>query len=393
MERDVEGSVRAGFGTVQDITERKQAEEQVQHLLHDVEQWAVEMDATITAIADGVVIYGPDGTITRINRPAEEILGYAPEIAALSPPERQAFVRVESVAGDLLPLEDQPPWRALHGDTVQNMVVAFTRADGTRRWCSTSAAPILSPEGAILGAVATMSDITALRDLQQRQEDLLHIVSHDLRTPLAVIHGHMELLEEALRGRGIDGELTMSTSTIDRNVQRMNTMIQDLVEMARLEGRQFALSLEEVALQCYVPDLLARVRDILPVQRVALDIPIDLPPVRADYSRLERILLNLLTNAFKYSTPETPVHIQASRHDTEIIITVTDHGRGIVPKDVPHLFERFYRAGSERQAEGIGLGLYITKLLVESHGGRIWVESEVGEGSTFSFTLPLVTPE
>jgi signal transduction histidine kinase len=244
--------------------------------------------------------------------------------------------------------------------------------------------------------ISQIDDITArkqaeahVQQLLRHQEDLLHIVSHDLRTPLAIIHGHMELLEEGLHERGIDSELTLNTSTIDRNVQRMNTMIQDLVEMARLEGRQFTLALEDVVLQRYVPDLLARVRDVLPVQRIALDIPADLPPVRADYSRLERILLNLLTNAFKYSTPETPVRLQASRQENEIVITVTDHGRGIAPKDVPHLFERFYRASSERQAEGIGLGLYITKLLVEAHGGRIWVESEVGKGSTFFLTLPV----
>jgi PAS domain S-box-containing protein len=374
---------------MRDITSLKHAEAQVQQLLHSVQQWAAEMDATITAIADGVVIYGPDGTITRINRAAEEILGYTPEIAALPPPERLAFVRVESAAGALLPLEDQPPWRALHGDTVQNMVVAFSRADGSCRWCSTSAAPIPASDGAILGAVATMSDITALRDLQQRQEDLLHIVSHDLRTPLAVIHGHMELLEDALRRRGIDGEFTMSTSTINRNVKRMNTMIQDLVEMARLEGQQFTLTLEDVTLQTYVPDLLTRVRHVLPVQRVEMEIPPDLSSARADYSRLERVLLNLLTNAFKYSTPDTPVRLQASRHGDEIVIAVTDQGRGIDPKDLPHLFERFYRADSERKAEGIGLGLYITKLLIEVHGGRIWVESAVGKGSTFSFTLPV----
>ncbi len=156
----------------------------------------------------------------------------------------------------------------------------------------------------------------------------------------------------------------------------MNTMIHDLVEIARLEGQQFTLALDDVALHHYVPDLLARVRNVLPVQRVALNIPTDLPPVRADASRLERILFNLLTNAFKYSAPETPVRIQASRHNATVIITVTDHGHGIAPKDLPHLFERFYHASDGRKAEGIGLGLYFTKLLVEAHGGRIWVESE-----------------
>ena len=378
---------------MRDITALKHAEAHVQQLLRSVEQWAAEMDATITAIADGVIIYGPDAEITRINRAAEEIFGYTPAMEAPSFADRAAHLCIESVDNTPVPFEALPPLRALRGETIHGMVLSITRTGGQRRWVAVSAAPIPASDGDIAGAVATLSDITALRELQQRQEELLHIVSHDLRTPLTVIHGHMELLEEALRDRQIDGTLTLSTSTIDRNVHRMNAMIQDLVDMARLEGRQFTLSLETVALQAYVPDLLARLQNILPVQRILTELPPDLPPVRADYSRLERMLLNLLTNAFKYSTAETPVRLQASRQGDEIVIMVSDQGRGIAPQDISHLFERFYRAGSERKAEGIGLGLYITRLLVEAHGGRIWVESEVGKGSTFAFTLPMAESE
>lgn len=378
------------FAAIRDITERQQAEERIQQLLRSVEQWAAEMDATITAMADGVIIYGADATITRINSAAELLLGYTSQLEALPFPERLTHLQVESGEGKPLTLEEQPPWRALHGETIQGMILAFTRSDGHRRWISVSAAPIPSPEGEILGAVATLADITPLRELQQRQADLLYIVSHDLRTPLTVIHGHMELLKGALQQQHLDGELSMSTSTIDRNVQRMNMMIQDLVDMASLEGRQFVLAFDSISLQTYLPDLLARLQSILPTHRVQVGIPADLPPVRADYNRLERILLNLLTNAFKYTAAETPVRIGAFRQGEEIIITVSDQGHGIAPEDLPHLFERFFRVGGERKAEGIGLGLYISKLLVEAHGGRIWAESEVDKGSTFSFTLPVM---
>jgi len=102
--------------------------------------------------------------------------------------------------------------------------------------------------------------------------------------------------------------------------------------------------------------------------------------------------MNLLTNAQKYSTPETPIRVQARKEGDTIAIHVIDHGQGIHPDDLPQLFDRFYRAKGERRAEGIGLGLYITKLLVEAHGGTIDVVSEVGKGSTFSFTLPVLVP-
>jgi two-component system phosphate regulon sensor histidine kinase PhoR len=109
----------------------------------------------------------------------------------------------------------------------------------------------------------------------------------------------------------------------------------------------------------------------------------------ADPSRLERILTNLISNALKYSPPEAEVVVRAERVDSCLQVSVVDRGIGIAPEDLPHLFERFYRTRGSRKAEGLGLGLYITRMLVEAHGGRIWAESELGKGSTFSFTLPL----
>ena len=285
---DAHGAMAGFIGIVSDVTDRKHAEMRVQELLQRVEQWAAAMDATLSAIADGIIIYGPQGEITRINHAAEQLLGYTAEITALPISARLAHLRLESADGALLTLEAHPSWRALHGETISGLVIAISHDDRQRRWVSASAAPIPAPAGGILGAVTTFADITPLRELQQRQEDLLHIVSHDLRIPLTVIHGHMEILEDALQSRQLAGELAMSTSTIDRNVRRMNLMIQDLVDMARLEGQQFALLREDVLLQAFVPDLLARLTDILPMHRVVADIPPDLPPARADHARLFR---------------------------------------------------------------------------------------------------------
>jgi signal transduction histidine kinase len=260
--------------------------------------------------------------------------------------------------------------------------------DGTLKWISVNVRPLLDIRGAMTGSLGTVLDITSLHDAQQRQEDLLNIVSHDLRIPLTVIQAHTELLRAGLQQRHLDGAFIFNTSTIERNARRLNVMIQDLTDMARLESQRVALSVGAVNLQLYLPDLLARLHGSLPVQRVMVEITPNLPSVRADQNYLERILLNLLSNALKYSTADSPVRIQASRQSDEIIMAVHDQGSGIDPTDIPQLFDRFYRAKGERRAEGIGLGLYITKLLVEAHGGRIWVESQLGKGSTFYVTLP-----
>jgi signal transduction histidine kinase len=170
----------------------------------------------------------------------------------------------------------------------------------------------------------------------------------------------------------------------------MDVMIDDLVEVARQEGGQLQMTLQPVALATYLPDFLARNVGPLNTDRIILDVPNELPIVRADDARLERILMNLLSNAQKYSVPETPIQVQAREAGEAIVLQVIDRGHGIHPDDLPHLFERFYRAKGEHRADGIGLGLYITKLMVEAHGGTIAVQSEVGKGSTFSFTLPIV---
>ncbi|MHB0937753.1 MAG: PAS domain-containing sensor histidine kinase [Armatimonadota bacterium] len=236
--------------------------------------------------------------------------------------------------------------------------------------------------------------------LQQRQEDLLRIVSHDLRIPLTMMLGHVQLLESALKERGLNGELQENTDTITRAVRRMNVMIQDLVDMARLESGQLRLDLAPVKLQPFIANLLSRLEGTLDVQRLTLELPPGLPPAFADENRLERIFTNLISNALKYSAPDIPIRITGCLLDSAIEVNIIDQGRGIDPDDLPHLFERFYRTRAGRTGEGLGLGLYITRMLVEAHarpssdgksmvGGRMRVESEPSRGSAFTFTLPV----
>ena len=232
--------------------------------------------------------------------------------------------------------------------------------------------------------------VTELHALQQWQEDLLSIVSHDLRNPLAVIHGYNALLKETIAQRGIDGDLTLSSNAIERNVYLMRMMLQDLLDSSGSPSQRVVLACTAVELPAYLHDFLRRSSGIISGNRITLDVPAALAPVSADSNRLERILWNLLSNALKYSASDSPVCLRARQDKQEMVISVSDQGAGIAPEDLPHLFERYYRTeAGRRKAEGVGLGLYITKLLVEAHGGRIWVDSQPGYGSTFSFTLPL----
>jgi signal transduction histidine kinase len=169
----------------------------------------------------------------------------------------------------------------------------------------------------------------------------------------------------------------------------MNSMIDDFILVTRLEEGSIELDVEPMALGPFVKDLIDHYDQDLETDRIQLDVAPDLPPVLADREYLQVILVNLIGNAQKFSQPETPIRLSARCQDGEVVIAVTDQGIGITPEDLPHIFDRFYRVGRVRKAEGTGLGLYIVKRLVEAHGGRIWVESEVGNGSTFFFTLPI----
>lgn len=229
-----------------------------------------------------------------------------------------------------------------------------------------------------------------IRAHEAMREEYVHTVSHDLRSPLTIIQGHAHLLESILGEERSAEPAGRSVAAILKGVRRMNAMIRDLIDSARLDAQQLQMNPEPVDLGAFVLDLQERLVGVNGAQRIRLDLPAGLPQVLADPDRLERILLNLLTNAIRYADPDTPILVALTRGDDEVIASVIDRGRGIPPEDLGQLFQRFHRTkSSENHRDSIGLGLYITKRLVEASGGRIWAESEIGRGSAFSVALPL----
>lgn len=371
--------------TLRDFTDWKQADEEREYLLARNARHAAELDAVFTAMTDGVIVYNQAGEITLMNDAAERMLAYSPDIRALRVAERVEALRMITADGRPLPPAESPAARALRGEDVRECVLGLQYPDRAL-WLSAGAMPIRTADGDLHGAVVTLTDITMQHVREEEQRTFLHMVTHDLRVPITVIYGHREMLERAVADSG-DAKARASLEAIGRAAQRMNVMIEDLVEAARLEGGQLQLAPQPVALAPYVAELLERAAT-LERARVTVEIPADLPPLHVDPDRLERILLNLLTNAQKYSAPGTPICLRAARAADGLMIAIADQGPGIAPQALPHLFERFYRVPDGRKADGIGLGLYITRRLVEAHGGCITVDSALGEGSVFTVTLP-----
>ncbi|GEM_PF-2791650 len=368
------------------------SEAQARDLAERAGRQSAELRAVINAIAEGIVVYSPAGDIQRMNPAAEEILGYTAAQRRRPLRERLAVLHAESAEGTPLGDEETAPQKALIGEVVRGEITVLHTPDRRTVWVSASAAPILGESGEILGAVLSLSDITRIQELQQQRTQHVLGMSHGLRTPLTAIYGHAQLLMRALQKSGADGQPRFSAEAILVGAQRMGALLKDLVDLAELESDQpLHLNRSPVQINQFMQQLMERLGGYLSMDRVRLDVPKALPPVMADPDRLERIMMNLLGNAFRYSTPDTPVVVSVAERDGELITSVTDHGPGIPPKRMESLFQPQARslAAGEPQAT-LGLGLYITKGLVEAHGGRIWAESSKDKGTTFAFSLPVV---
>ncbi len=375
------------FSTVStDITERQRTALEREHLLLEVERRAEELDVSFAAINNPILLFDKEQTIIRTNPALTALIGQ--EMVGRTHAEMVRMLTIRHPDGEPVREEESPVKRARHGEMVRDIHVRITDAHGRDYEMLISASPLQENHN-IWGVVSYWQDITALHALQEQQQALLQMVSHDLRLPLSVIKGYEQLVTDELKAQGVNGLIQQSLAAIDRGITRMDVMIQDLVDVTRWEGGQLDIKSETVALSTYIAELLQRIQMAMETLRIQVALPPDLPAVRADYARLERILVNLLSNALKYSDPDTPVSLSARQEDGHVVVAISDQGRGIPPAVLPHLFERFYRAAETRKAEGIGLGLYITRVLVEAHHGRLWVESEEGKGSTFFFTLPV----
>jgi len=251
-----------------------------------------------------------------------------------------------------------------------------------------SSGSVLAEDGRVQLAIIVHRDVTRLRELERSREEFLSLVSHDLRAPLTVVQGNAQMIQRHANNPEM---VRSSAEAVFTAARRMDRMIQDLVDSVRLESGQLRLQRMTLDVASFTLDLKQRLSISMDMDRISVEVRETPSAVSADPDRLERILTNLLSNALKYSEDRVEVRVESMAG--EVRVSVADRGPGISTEDLPHLFERFYRARNAQRKDGLGLGLFITRMLVEAHGGRIWAESEPGRGSTFTFTLPMASPE
>ena len=256
--------------------------------------------------------------------------------------------------------------------------------------------PVFDEGGAILWYVAVFHDITRLKELDRMKSEFISMVSHELRTPLASIMGYTEMLltEEP-------GPLTPTQKEFleisYQSSERLLHIVEELLDVSRIETGRIKLKLERLRMEELVADIVEAMRPAAESKGLSLSLEVrgPIPPLEGDRARLEQVMNNLLSNAIKFTPEGGEVWVRLTREDNQIEVAVADTGIGIAPEEMPRLFGKFFRASSavERSIRGTGLGLFITKSIVELHGGKIWAESELGKGSTFHFTLPLKRAE
>jgi two-component system, OmpR family, sensor histidine kinase VicK len=351
------------LSVVRDVSERHRAAVDRQRLA-----------AIVDSSNDVIIGKTLDGIVTSWNQAAEQLYGYTAEemigqsIARIFPPER---------INELSDIMD----RIRRGERISHHDAVRISKDGRRIDISVSVSPVTDAAGRIMGAATIAQDISERKRMEAAQRDFLAMVSHDLRSPLAVIRASTQLLQR----RGEYRETTIAT--ILQYADRMARLIDDLADVVRLEEGHLPLQREWLDLVALARECATAVEQQSANHAVRVEAPDSTICGMWDHVRLGQVLENLIGNAIKHGAEEGEVVVRVEVPEGEALVSVLDSGPGIDPEHVPHLFDRFYRANA--RSSGLGLGLYISRILVEAHGGRIWVDSRPGQGSTFTIGLPL----
>ncbi|MBI4300928.1 MAG: PAS domain S-box protein, partial [Chloroflexi bacterium] len=381
---DERGAYSGSLSMVTDITERKQAEEVLR-----------ESEERFRLLAER----SPDAVYRLRLVPRQEIEYLSPACATLSGYSLEELYESDGTRWELIHPEDRPIIEALIHDPshfTKPFTVRWLRKDGSVIWVEIVATPIYDEDREVVGIQGTARDVTERKQAEERLErlhtDFLGIVSHELRTPLTAIKGAASIGLE--RKMPLDSYETQELfGIVNEQAGQLAGLVNNLLDMSRIEAGRFSIAPAPMNLG----DALAEADSLFlrtgGRNQVISRLPEDLPRVQADRVRIVQVLTNLLTNAGKFSPTSAPITVSADHDGLQVTVHITDQGRGIPKEKMGDLFKRFSQVheGSSQDL-GAGLGLAICKGIVESHGGRIWAESAgEGQGSTFSFTLPVAT--
>jgi two-component system phosphate regulon sensor histidine kinase PhoR len=365
----------------------KTINEMIVQLRNKIEEITIEkeyLQTVLKGMAEGVLVVDDRGRIVMINDALRKLFSLSTEVVDKTPLEFIRNAELEGAIQEAIRGRENPSFEltlpSFVGKIFEVNVVGI----------HPSSEEFHKMGGGMRGAIAVFHDISRLKELEKVRQDFVANVSHELRTPLTTIKGYAEtLLEGALK----EEVAFQFVQVIKRHSDRLTKIVEDLLTLSKIESKEFQLKREKVYLSELIDDVLDFVKEEAEKKKISID-AVPAPSsfiLEGDRNILEQVLFNLLDNAIKYGREGGKITLSAVQKDQkEIEVSVRDNGIGIPKEDLPRIFERFYRVDKGRSQElgGTGLGLSIVKHLVQTYGGRVWAESQLGEGSTFYFTLP-----
>ncbi|MEJ7762950.1 MAG: PAS domain-containing protein [Thermomicrobiales bacterium] len=380
-------------GVAVDVSEHREAEVELERQYREADHARSETNAILDATSEAMLLVSPDGHVITVNRRFGELLGMDPstaigrDVASLQPTFDRIFF-------------DGPEIRELlsrvHADGDPRAKHVFTQQWPEHRELELYATTVRDVGGDILGRLTVFRDVTRERAVDRMKTDFVALVSHELRTPLTSIKGYVDLLLDGDVGE-LEGQQRDFLEVVSNNVERQVALINDLLDISTMESGKIVLNQTAVDLTHAIQSVSWAMANQIERkgQRLMLDVPADIPDAWGDRARITQILTNLISNAHKYTPKGGLIQIAAARQDELVRVDVRDSGIGMTPDEQAHLFNKFFRAKNRttEEAGGTGLGLVITRALVDMQGGSIEVVSAPGKGSVFSFTLPLVTAD
>lgn len=385
--KDKQGKIIGAAKIARDITERKQLEDELRRSKQ-------QLEVIFENIADGIIVYNQDSQMIYANEAAAHLTGFSSAQAMLETPSNAIMAQFEisDEHGQPFPLSQLPHRRVLAGEPEAEALIGY-RGDATSqsmRWSISKARPVLNEQGKLLLVITIIHDVTERMQTERRKDEFISMASHELKTPVTSLKGFIYILERHLRKQGDEAALVY-LDKMDRQLTRITNLITELLNISRMQTGKLTFRDEAFDLYALVEETVENLQQTTQTHQLCLQ---EASPIQVmgDRDRIAQVLINLLTNAIKYSPLSDKVIVRVTSQHNQAIVSIQDFGIGIDKEHQDKIFERFYRVSDDEEEQtypGLGIGLYISSEIMTRHGGRIWVESSKGQGSIFSISLPL----
>ncbi|HLF91066.1 MAG TPA: ATP-binding protein [Anaerolineales bacterium] len=344
------------------------------------------MSAILDSVADGMLILTADHTIERCNPAFANMWGMP--VAEIQGQNHDDLIQwIRHPQGMILSEAEAGGWPLTPNATLY-VEGDLSRPGGVPLPAGVTYSPVIGADGVLLNVITTVRDLSRFREAEELKSTFISVISHELKTPVALIKGYVSTLrrEDASWDREI---IEDSLEVIEEESDRLGEMIENLLDATRLQAGGLKLNLADLSLPQLAERLAERFRTQSDVHTIVVDFPEEFPIILGDETRVGQVLSNLISNGIKYSSRAGEIRVSGRALSGQVVVCVSDQGPGIAPGDIPHVFDRFYRADqASRTTKGAGLGLYLSRAVIEAHGGRIWVDPKPGEGARICFSLP-----